>query len=78
MIWAALAVVLAAVCLAAGRGMVYIRPGERGVLLTLGRATRVLGPGWHFKIPLVHQVIKVKAEDLKETLEKFGMGGEKG
>ena len=65
---------LLTVCAVLARSVVVrIRPGEKGLLLTLGRLTKVMEPGWHFKAPIFQRLIKVKAEDVGKALAKFGV-----
>jgi len=47
-----------------------IAPGERGVILRLGRIQSVAEPGLNFKLPLVDSLIKVDVETVRK--EEFG------
>lgn len=67
-----------------------IEPGERGVILRLGKFLTLTNPGLNFKIPLVDSLIKVDVETVrkqefgfrtvtpgqKTVYEKSGYGGE--
>lgn len=47
-----------------------IEPGERGVILRLGRIRTITEPGLNFKLPLVDDLIKVDVETVRK--EEFG------
>ncbi len=47
-----------------------IEPGERGVILRLGKISRVTNPGLNFKLPLLDTLIKVNVETVRK--QEFG------
>ncbi|MCK5227791.1 MAG: FtsH protease activity modulator HflK [Desulfobulbaceae bacterium] len=47
-----------------------IQPGERGVVLRLGKYNKTASPGLNFMVPMIDQVVKVDIETVRK--EEFG------
>lgn len=67
--------ILAVVAIIFGIQIIYssfytIEPGEKGVVLRLGKFARLASSGLNFKIPLVDEVIKVDVETVRK--QEFG------
>ena len=67
--------VLAVVAIIFGIQIIYssfytIEPGEKGVVLRLGKFSRLASSGLNFKIPLMDEVIKVDVETVRK--QEFG------
>ena len=64
--WVAYALAAALVLFVLASGIRIFREYERGVVFTLGRYTRICGPGLVIIIPIIQQVVKV---DLRTVVE---------
>jgi len=62
-------VILVALALALMNSWYTIDQGDRGVLLTNGALTSVVGPGLHFKLPILQRVDKIS---LRQQVIKWG------
>jgi len=55
------------------KGSVYqIEAEEEGVLLRLGQYSRTVPPGLHFKVPLIHDVVRVPVK--RQMKQEYGFG----
>ena len=70
--WKALGVLLAVAFIIESL-MYTINEGERGVLLTMGKVSDVVAPGFHFKAPVVQDVVKMSTRTYTERLQKVPM-----
>jgi prohibitin 2 len=46
-----------------------VGPGERGILIQLGNMQGIFGPGLHFKIPVIQNVVTIDVRTQKEQVQ---------
>jgi regulator of protease activity HflC (stomatin/prohibitin superfamily) len=52
-----------------GMAITIVGPGERGILIQLGNMQGIFGPGLHFKIPVIQNVVTIDVRTQKEQVQ---------